>query len=131
MFITTQKLNFIWQELVCKHELSFLFCTSMWYTGISFWNAKLKLILFAFSYFVMISVDGILLSRAVDPSELLMDLGFGGPEKSYISKIPSRFFGESSVSSTYIVTHDWSTAYSSKFTIYIYAWYKIINMYYI
>ena len=54
----------------------------------------------------MISVDGILLSRAVDPSELLMDLGFGGPEKSYISKIPSRFFGESSVSSRYIVTHE-------------------------
>ena len=50
----------------------------------------------------MISVDGILLSRAVDPSELLMDLGFGGPEKSYISKIPSRFFGESSVSSIVI-----------------------------
>ena len=76
----------------------------------------------------MISVDGILLSRAVDPSELLMDLGFGGPEKSYISKIPSRFFGESSVSSRYIVTHEWSTAY---YDLYIYAWYKIINMYYI
>ena len=54
----------------------------------------------------MISVDGILLSRAVDPSELLMDLGFGGPEKSYISKIPSRFFGESSVSSRDIVIHE-------------------------
>ena len=42
------------------------------------------------------------MSRAVDPSELLMELGFGGPEKSYIARIPVRFFGESTVS-VYIV----------------------------
>ena len=48
--------------------------------------------------FIIFSVDGILLSRTVDPSELLMDLGFGGQEKSYMAKIPLRFFGETSVS---------------------------------
>ena len=49
-------------------------------------------------FIVLASVDGILLSRTVDPSELLMDLGFGGQEQSYIAKIPIRFFGESAVS---------------------------------
>ena len=43
------------------------------------------------------SVDGILLSRTVDPLELLMDLGFGGPEKSYMARIPARFFKETKV----------------------------------
>ena len=76
----------------------------------------------------MISVDGILLSRAVDPSELLMDLGFGGPEKSYISKIPSRFFGESSVSSIVIYCIIY-IVYNN--TIDLHAWCKTISMYFI
>ena len=76
----------------------------------------------------MISVDGILLSRAVDPSELLMDLGFGGPEKSYISKIPSRFFGESSVSSIVI----YCIIYILCIICYeLHAWCKTISMYFI
>ena len=49
--------------------------------------------------YLYFSVDGILLSRTVDPSELLMDLGFGGPEKSYMARIPARFFNESKVRS--------------------------------
>ena len=52
---------------------------------------------FKYLFILFYSVDGILLSRTVDPSELLMDLGFGGPEKSYMARIPARFFRETKV----------------------------------
>lgn len=41
------------------------------------------------------SVDSVLLSRNVDPAELLMDLGFGGPPTSSLARIPARFFSKS------------------------------------
>eukprot|EP00094_Tigriopus_californicus_P009871 TCALIF_09518-PA protein Name:"Protein of unknown function" AED:0.06 eAED:0.06 QI:947/0.4/0.5/1/1/1/6/0/681 len=40
-------------------------------------------------------VDSVLLSREVDPSELLMDLGFGGQSLDLLARIPLRFFGPS------------------------------------
>ena len=38
------------------------------------------------------------MSRSVDPTELLMDLGFGGPAINSLARIPSRFFTKSHVS---------------------------------
>ncbi|XP_059088861.1 uncharacterized protein LOC131884972 isoform X2 [Tigriopus californicus] len=47
------------------------------------------------SAFTVSSVDSVLLSREVDPSELLMDLGFGGQSLDLLARIPLRFFGPS------------------------------------
>ena len=43
------------------------------------------------------SVDSVLMSRSVDPTELLMDLGFGGPSTTLLARIPARFFTKSHV----------------------------------
>ena len=49
-------------------------------------------------------VDNLLMSRSIDPSQLLLDLGFGGPETSVVTRIPTRFFTSPSlVSSMYYV----------------------------
>ncbi len=46
----------------------------------------------------LFSVDSVLMSRSVDPAELLMDLGFGGSKQnSSLSRIPIRFFTQSHV----------------------------------
>jgi hypothetical protein len=54
------------------------------------------LILFVFVF----SVDSVLFSREVDPTELLMDLGFGGGSSAedIAGRIPSRFLQKSAVS---------------------------------
>ena len=47
------------------------------------------------------SVDTVLLSREVDPAELLMELGFGGggeESNDLLARIPARFFQPSRVS---------------------------------
>jgi len=41
------------------------------------------------------SVDSVLMSRNVDPSEFLLELGFGGPSTSILARIPARFFTKS------------------------------------
>ena len=45
----------------------------------------------------LFSVDSVLMSRNVDPSEFLLDLGFGGPSTSILARIPARFFTKSHV----------------------------------
>ena len=37
------------------------------------------------------------MSRNVDPSEFLLELGFGGPSTSILARIPARFFTKSHV----------------------------------
>ena len=46
--------------------------------------------------FFCCSIESVFLSRAVDPGELLMDLGFGGAPSAAFSRIPSRFFASKS-----------------------------------
>ena len=55
------------------------------------------------------SVDSVLMSRTVDPTELLMDLGFGGPSTSILARIPTRFFTKSHVSNKIAQQSDYIT----------------------
>ena len=48
-----------------------------------------------FSHFFS-TIESVFLSRAVDPAELLIDLGFGGSPASTFSRIPARFFATKS-----------------------------------
>ena len=53
-------------------------------------------------------MESVFLSRAVDPAELLIDLGFGGSPASTFSRIPTRFFAtKSHVSDLYYWLHYW------------------------
>ena len=47
------------------------------------------------------------MSRNVDPSEFLLELGFGGPSTSILARIPARFFTKSHVRDSFL--HPWLT----------------------
>ncbi|CAB4065560.1 unnamed protein product [Lepeophtheirus salmonis] len=43
------------------------------------------------------SVDSVLLARELNPTEMLMELGFGGPPTSMLARVPRRFLQDSEV----------------------------------